>query len=336
MKRKPRIAINGLGRIGRTFLRQAWGHKKFDIVAIGSRSEASVYAHLLKYDSAYGIWDKEIEVKRGNFIINGKLLPFIQKSSPDELPWKKLGIDLVVESTGKFRTREEAMGHIEAGAKKVVVTAPMEDADGTFVMGVNDDAFDPKKQQVVSAASCTSVCSALVVNVLEERFGIERGFISTVHAFTSDQELHDSARRDLRRARAATESIIPTSTGVTSTIDKLYPRLRGKLSGMSLRVPVLVPSVISFAATLKRRVTKAEVNRAFTRAAAGRLAGHLDVSNKPLVSVDFKNNPHGAIVDLLATDVVDGKLANVLAWYDNEAGYVSQLVQLVARLGSRL
>lgn len=336
MAKPIRLAINGLGRIGRVFLRMAWNNPHFDIIAANSRSPLATYAHLLKYDSTYGTWDREVKVRGHKLIIDGKAIPFYQEAGEQDLPWKRLRAELVLDATGKFRNRSAAEAHIKAGAKYVVVSAPGHDLEATLVRGVNEKTFDPKIHQIISGASCTSVCSALVVKVLEERFGIQRGFINTVHAFTSDQNLQDSAHEDLRRARAASLSIIPTSTGVTKTIDKFFPKLKGKISGLSLRVPVLDPSVLCFSVQLKKRVTARAVNQAFIVASKTNLKGHLAVSDLPLVSRDYQQNPYGATIDMLLTEVVDGSFANVVAWYDNEWGYVTQLISLLEYLAKEI
>ena len=336
MNKPIRLAINGLGRIGRVFLRIAWNNPAFNIVAANSRSDLATYAHLLKYDSTYGIWDKDVKVKSKNLVIEGKAIPFIQETDNADLPWKKFKVDLVLDATGKHKNRAEAAAHIKSGARYVVVSAPGHDLEATLVYGVNHKTFDQKKHQIISGASCTSICSSLVVKVLEEKFGIERGFINTVHAFTSDQSLVDNSHKDLRRARAASQSIIPSTTGVTQTIGKMFPSLKGKISGMSFRVPVLDPSILAFSAQLKKRVTAKAVNQAFISASKGNLKGMLAISDLPLVSRDYQGNPFGATIDLLSTEVVDGYLVNVLAWYDNEWGYVSQLTSLLEHIAAEI
>jgi len=332
--KKPKIALNGLGRIGRVFLRIAHNNPNFEIVALHSRSDLPMYAHLLKYDSNYGVWDKDVTVKGRSLVIDGRTFPFVTDEGP--LPWKKLGVDLVVDATGKYTKRNMAVEHLDAGARYVVTTAPMDDADETFVIAANHQNFDPSKHKIISAASCTTVCSTLTVKVLEENFGVERAFINTVHAFTSDQSLQDGSHKDWRRARGATQSIIPTNTGVSKTITKIYPHLEGKLSALSLRVPVPDPSVVVMTAILKKPTTKEELNQAFIKAAQGELKGHLGVSDLPLVSIDFKGNSNGATIDLAANEVVDGKLVNIVAWYDNEWGYVSQMVKLLEHLSQNI
>jgi glyceraldehyde 3-phosphate dehydrogenase len=332
--KKIRIAVNGLGRIGRIFLRQAWNNPKFEIVALHSRSDLAMYAHLLKYDSTYGVWDKEVSVKGNNLIIAGKKFPYVDGSK--ELPWKKLKVDLVVDATGKYTKKEAAMEHINAGAKYMVCTAPMSDADETFVYKANHEKFDPKNHKIISAGSCTTVCSTLTIKVLEEAFGVKQGFINTVHAFTGDQMLIDGSHKDLRRARGATQSIIPTSSGVSKTISGLYPHLKGKISALSLRVPVPDPSVVVLTAELKKPVDEKKLKAAFIKAAAGDLKGHLAVNTLPLVSVDFKASPAGASIDLYSSSIVNPHFVNILAWYDNEWGYVAQTVMLLEYLCKRI
>lgn len=335
-RKKLRIAINGLGRIGRTFLRLAWGNPALEIVAANSLSAAPVYAHLLKYDSIYGHWDRLVRAAGNKLVIDGKPLVFFQIPSGGKLPWSKVKPDLVIDATGHYRGRQEALSHLKAGARYVLVTAPAGDLDATLVMGVNEDRFDPKKHRAISAASCTSVCAALVVKVIEEKFGIERGVINTIHAFTNDQNLHDSAHSDLRRARAATQSIIPTTSGVSKTLQIFFPKLKGKFSAQSFRVPVIDSSLLNLVLELKRKTASQELNRAFTAASKRELHGHLAVTQLPLVSNDFKQDPHGATVDLLSTKVVDGRLANIVAWYANEWGYVSQVVKLLEGLAKKI
>lgn len=325
--KKIRVAVNGLGRIGRIFLRAGWDNPNFEFVAANSLSPAETYAHLLKYDSIYGIWDKMITGRGREIRIDGKKLAFFQER--ENLPWGRIKPDVVVDASGKYRGRKEALSHLKAGARYVLVTAPAEDLDAMLVMGINEKTFDPGKHKAISAASCTSVCSSLVLKVIEEKFGIEQAVVNTIHAFTNDQTIHDSAHRDLRRARSATQSIIPTTSGAGKTLDKFFPELRGKLSAISFRVPVITSSVLSVALELKKDTTTKKVNDAFVQAAKKSLRGHLDVSREPLVSNDFRGNPFGATVDLLSTEVVNKRLANIVAWYDNEWGYVSQTLKLL-------
>ena len=333
--KKTRIAINGLGRIGRIFLRQAWDNPNFEIAALHSRSGLEMYAHLLKYDSTYGVWDKEVSVKDSNLIINGKKFPFVTEAEKNR-HWEKMKIDVVVDATGRYTKKAEAIKHLEAGAKLMVCTAPMSDPDETFVFGANHKNFDPKKHKIVSAGSCTTVCSTLTIKVLEENFGIKQAFINTVHAFTGDQMLLDGSHEDLRRARGATQSIIPTSSGVSKTITALYPHLKGKISALALRVPIADPSVVVLTVDLKKSTDMEQIKAAFTKAAKGELKNHLAVSTLPLVSIDFKANPNGATVDLYSSSAVNNHLFNILSWYDNEWGYVRQTVYLIEYLAKEI
>lgn len=333
--KKTTIVLNGLGRVGRVFLRIAYNNPNFKIAALNSRSDLDIYAHLLKYDSTYGVWDKNVHAKTNQLSIDNVKLPYLRRGDED-FAWGKMGVDIVVDATGKYTKREAAINHLKAGAKYMVATAPMEDPDETFVYGINHKDFNPAKHKIISAGSCTTVCSTLVVKVLEENFGIEQGFINTVHAVTSDQTLLDNSHKDMRRARGAYQSIIPTTTGVSKTIVKIYPHLKGKISAISLRVPVVNPSVVVFTVRVKKKTTKEVVNKAFTKASLGALKTHLGVTDLPLVSSDFRQNPNGAIVDLLSTDVTDGNFVTVLAWYDNEWGYVNQAVGLIGYLAKRI
>jgi glyceraldehyde 3-phosphate dehydrogenase len=332
--RKTRIALNGLGHIGRIFLRQAYNNSNFEVVALHSRSGLDMYAHLLKYDSTYGVWDKEIKVSGRNLIIDGKKFPFV--SDDGGLPWKKLKVDVVVDATGRYTKKKDALVHLQQGAGFMVCTAPMEDPDETFVYAANHKNFNPKAHKIISAGSCTTVCSTLTLKVLEESFGISNAFINTVHAFTGDQMLLDGSHKDWRRARGATQSIIPTNSGVSQTITGLYPHLKSKISALALRVPVPDPSVVALTAQLKKSVDPKKLKSAFEKAAKGELKNHLEVSNLPLVSIDFKQNPHGAIVDLYSSSVVNSHFVNVLSWYDNEWGYVRQTVYLMEYLAKRV
>ncbi len=333
--KKAKVALNGLGRIGRIFLRQAIGNPNFEITALHSRSSLETYAHLLKYDSTYGTWDKEVSIKGNILIVNGIKIPYVQETD-GVLPWKKMGVDVVVDATGKHSKRDLAVKHLQDGARYMLATGPTDDADETLVYGINHKNFNAKEHKIISAASCTTVCSTLIMKVLEENFGVKQGFINTVHAYTSDQSILDNSHKDLRRARTAGQSIIPTSSGVSKTIVKVYPHLKGKMSAISLRVPALNPSVVCLTAVLAKKTTKEEINKAFAKVAKGELKNHLSVSDLPLVSIDFRGNPHGAIVDLPSTDVVDGSLLSLLAWYDNEWGYVHQALYLLEYLSKQI
>ena len=290
---------------------------------------------MLRYDSSYGTWHKEVSTKRNNLLIGGVEIPYVAAEG-ERLPWKKLDVDFVLDATGKFTKRADAQKHLDSGARFVMASAPMDDADETFVFGANHQKFDPSVHKIISGGSCTTICSTLTIKVLEEIFGIKQAFINTVHAVTNDQQLLDSSHKDVRRARSATESIIPTSTGVSKTIVKLYPHLAGKISALSLRVPVINPSLVILTAELKKKASLQSLKKAFEKAATGGLRGYLGVSKEPLVSIDFRGNPNGAIVDLYSTELVNGNLANVLAWYDNEWGYVQQMVYLLEYLAKRI
>ncbi len=333
--KKIRIALNGLGRIGRVFLRIAYNNPHFEIVAAQSRGPADAYIHLLKYDSTYGTWNKEVSKKQNNIVIGGVEIPYYQVED-GKLPWKRIGVDFVLDATGKFTKRADAQKHLDSGARFVMASAPMDDADETFVFGANHEKFNPEEHKIISGGSCTTICSTLTLKVLEENFGIKEAFINTVHAVTNDQQLLDSSHKDVRRARSATESIIPTSTGVSKTIVKLYPHLVGKISALSLRVPVVNPSLVVMTAQLKKKATVQSVNKAFEKAALGALNRHLAVSKLPLVSIDFRGNPHGAVADLYSTEVVNGNMVNLLSWYDNEWGYVQQMVYLLEYLAKKI
>lgn len=331
-----RIAINGLGRIGRLVLRNAWDDPDVEIVAANSRSGAGLYAHLLKYDSSYGIWDKKIEAPDDDtLVIDGKTVKLLHQKEPASLPWKDLNIDVVVESTGKFNKRDEAAGHLDAGAKYVMISAPAKEEDVTLMYQMNHDEFDPEKHKVISAASCTTTCLTPLVKVLQEKFGIVHGFVNTIHAYTNDQNLQDAPHKDLRRSRASATSIIPTTTGATKAVIKLVPELEGKLNGIALRVPIPVPSVVCFTAELAKETTVEEVNNAFKEAAKN-WPDFLAVSEEPLVSIDYKGSTFGSTVDALSTEVVDKKLVTVLSWYDNEWGYVTNFVRLLKEVGKKI
>jgi glyceraldehyde 3-phosphate dehydrogenase len=327
------IAINGFGRIGRGILRAAYKDEEFmenhSIVAVNDLVDAKTLAHLLKYDSIFGIFDGEINVKNGNIIVDGNEIKVFSERDPENLPWKEISIDVVVESTGLFTSREGASKHLKAGATKVIISAPSKDPDIMIVMGVNNDKYDPDKHHIISNASCTTNCLAPVVKVLNDNFGIKRGLLTTCHSYTSTQRLLDAPHKDLRRARAAALSIIPTTTGAARAIGKVIPELNGKLDGMALRVPTPDGSINDFVVELQKNVTEEEVNEAFKRAAEGELKGILQYIEEPIVSVDIVGNPASCIVDGLATKVIDGNFVKVLAWYDNEWGFSNRMVDLI-------
>lgn len=330
-----KLGINGFGRIGRLALRNVLDDPDFELVGINSRSSAKLYSHLLKYDSAYGIWPKEVGFHENDaLIIDGKSVSLFHEADPIKVPWGKLGADVVIESTGIFRSREESARHLSAGAKKVVISSPAEDADITLSRGVNMEVYDPKKHHIISAASCTSNCLAPVVKVLDERLGIIHGYCITIHAYTNDQSLVDAPHKkeDLRRARAAYESIIPTSTGAAETIGLLLPKLKDKLSAISMRVPVSLPSVINLSLEVRKKTSAKEVNDFLKNASHHEFRGILDVSDKPLVSIDYKGNPYSSVVDSLLTKVIDDTFVTVVSWYDNEWGYVHQMCELIKKI----
>lgn len=333
-----KIAINGFGRIGRTFFRAAY-EKKLDIVAVNDLTDIATLGHLLKYDSTYGKFAGEVEMDEGRILVDKKPIIVTAEKEPHNLPWEKLDIDIVVESTGVFTSYEGAAGHLKAGAKLVIVTAPCkgEREVKTFVLGVNEDKFEPQKDKVISMASCTTNCLTPVADVLERAFGIEKATLSTIHAVTMDQVLQDSPHKDLRRARAATQSIIPTTTGATDATAKVIPSLKDKMDGISFRVPLPTVSVIDFVALLKKRVDREKVNEVLSQAAQDpKYKGSLAVSKEPLVSVDFKSHPAGAIVDISLTQVVADNLVRVVAWYDNEMGYSHRLAAFIDFLDGKI
>jgi len=335
-----RVAINGFGRIGRNVLRAALGHsqygKKFEIVAINDLGNTEVLAHLLKYDSVYGKFDGEIHAKEDGVEINGKQIKFFSQVNPSKLPWSNLDIDVAVESTGLFRTREGASKHLEAGAKKVIISAPAKDPDLTIVLGINEHLYDMDKHNIISNASCTTNSLAPPIKVLNDNFGIEQGFMTTIHSYTGDQRILDFPHKDLRRARAAAVSIIPTTTGAAKAVTIVIPELKGKIDGMAVRVPTPDGSLTDFTCVLKRDVTKDEINNTFRSASEYNLKGIMQYSEEPLVSVDIVGNPHSAIIDGLSTKVngEHGNFLKILSWYDNEWGYSCRLVDLINYLYS--
>ncbi len=326
---KARIAINGFGRIGRMVFRTAIEEEKLDIVAINASYPAETLAHLIKYDSIHGPFAGEVICETDALIVNGKRIQLLDSRDPLLLPWKQLQIDLVIEATGKFNSREKAQLHIEAGAQKVVLTAPGKDEDVTIVMGVNEKVLDVHKHHIISNASCTTNCLAPVVKVLDEAFTIENGLMTTVHAYTNDQKNIDNPHKDLRRARACGQSIIPTTTGAAKALSLVLPHLSGKLHGMALRVPTPNVSLVDLVVDVRKAVTKEAVNKAFIQSAEGPLQGILAFTTEPLVSIDFNTNPNSAIIDGLSTMVMDEHKIKVLAWYDNEWGYSQRVVDLV-------
>ncbi|MEC1580587.1 glyceraldehyde-3-phosphate dehydrogenase [Bacillus subtilis] len=333
---KVKVAINGFGRIGRMVFRKAMLDDQIQVVAINASYSAETLAHLIKYDTIHGRYDKEVVAGEDSLIVNGKKVLLLNSRDPKQLPWREYDIDIVVEATGKFNSKDKAMGHIEAGAKKVILTAPGKNEDVTIVMGVNEDQFDAERHVIISNASCTTNCLAPVVKVLDEEFGIESGLMTTVHAYTNDQKNIDNPHKDLRRARACGESIIPTTTGAAKALSLVLPHLKGKLHGLALRVPVPNVSLVDLVVDLKTDVTAEEVNEAFKRAAKTSMYGVLDYSDEPLVSTDYNTNPHSAVIDGLTTMVMEDRKVKVLAWYDNEWGYSCRVVDLIRHVAARM
>jgi glyceraldehyde 3-phosphate dehydrogenase len=327
-----RVGINGFGRIGRNIMRAALGHKDIDFVAINDLTSAATLAHLLKYDSVIGNLDADVTATADGISVNGDEFKVFAQKDPAALPWKDLGVDVVFESTGIFTNRDGAAKHITAGAKKVIITAPAKGPDVTVVLGVNDGLYDPTKHQIISNASCTTNCLAPLAKVIHETFGIKKGWMTTIHSYTNDQQLLDLPHRDLRRARAATLSMIPTTTGAATAVGEVLPQLKGKLDGFSMRVPTPNVSVVDLNAVLEKKTTGEEVNAALRAAAKGPLKGILTVSDAELVSIDFKGNPNSSIVDSAYTKVMDGDFLKVLSWYDNEWGYSSRCVDLLKKI----
>jgi glyceraldehyde 3-phosphate dehydrogenase len=325
-----KVGINGFGRIGRNFYRASYQDPDIEIVAVNDLADAKTLAHLLKYDSVLGILNADVQASENAIIVNGKETKVLSERDPANLPWSDMGITVVIESTGLFRKRLDALLHIESGgAKKVLISAPATDPDVTLVLGVNEDVYDPENHHIISNASCTTNCLAPPTKVLHERFGIEKAFMTTIHAYTNDQRILDFPHSDLRRARAAAVSQIPTTTGAAKAVGIVMPELKGKIDGIAMRVPTPNVSVVDLVALMKRDVTTEEVNTAFKEAAEGKMKGILQYCQEPLVSIDFLSNPHSSIVDSLFTRVTDGNLVKVLAWYDNEWGYSCRLKDLV-------
>ncbi len=327
---KGKVAINGFGRIGRMVFRKAILDNKLDVVAINASYPAETLAHLIKYDSIHGEFIGEVKVEGENALtVNGKTIQLISERDPKLLPWKKLNVDIVIEATGKFKTKETASYHIEAGAKKVVITAPGKNEDVTIVMGVNEDNYDHENHDVISNASCTTNCLAPVAKVIDEKFKIESGLMTTVHSYTNDQKNIDNPHKDLRRARACGQSIIPTTTGAAKALSKVLPQLEGKMNGLALRVPTPNVSLVDLVVNVEKEVTVEEINQAFKEAADTSLKGILGFTTEPLVSIDFNGNENSTVIDGLSTMVISEKQIKVLAWYDNEWGYSCRVVDLV-------
>jgi glyceraldehyde 3-phosphate dehydrogenase len=327
-----RVGINGFGRIGRNIMRAALGKGTIDFVAVNDLTDAATLAHLLKYDSVLGNLDARIEARDGAISVNGDEFKVLSVKDPAQLPWKDLGVDIVFESSGKFTKRDDAAKHLTAGAKKVIITAPATGPDVTLVLGVNDEAYKADVHHVISNASCTTNCLAPLAKVVHEAFGIRKGWMTTVHAYTNDQNLLDLPHKDLRRARAAAMSIIPTTTGAAKAVGEVLPALKGKFDGISMRVPTPNVSLVDLVALLDKKVTAEEVNAVLRSAADGPLKGIMEMCDAPLVSIDFRKNPHSTIIDAAYTKVLDGDFVKLLAWYDNEWGYSNRCVDLAERV----
>ncbi len=328
-----RVAINGFGRIGRMVFRAALKEKGIEIVAINDLTDAKTLAHLLKYDSVHGTFGAKVEAKNDALVVNGKTIRIYAEKDPTILPWKKEKVDVVLESTGRFTARDKAELHLKAGAKKVIISAPATGEDITIVMGVNSHLYDPKKHNIISNASCTTNCLAPVAKVLNDSFGIEKGLVTTVHSYTNDQNILDLPHKDLRRARAAAMSMIPTTTGAAKAVSLVLPELKGKLDGMAIRVPTPNVSVVDLVATLSKKTDAEKVNAALKKAARGALKGILGYEEEPLVSIDYNGDARSSIVDASCTKVIDGNLVKVLSWYDNECGFSQRVVDLLKLIG---
>ena len=331
-----RVGVNGFGRIGRVFFRTALETREIEVVGVNDLADAKTLAHLLKHDSVHGTLRAEVTAKGEAIFVDGREIRVCALKDPATLPWRDLGVEVVVESTGVFRDTATASKHLQAGAKKVIITAPAKDPDATIVLGVNEQTYEPTRHRIISNASCTTNCLATTAKVLDDGFGIKRGFASTVHSYTNDQNVHDFPDRDLRRARAAAVSMIPTTTGAATAVGLVLPKLKGKLDGIAIRVPTINVSVVDLVAELERPASVAAVNDAFREAASGRLRGILDVCDEELVSSDFNGNPHSSIIDLPSTAAIEGTLVKVLAWYDNEWGYASRVRDLIRFVATTL
>src|SRR6188474_2406478 len=327
-----KVGINGFGRIGRNIMRAAMAYDDIDIVAVNDLTDAGTLAHLLKYDSILGNLKADIRATADRISVDGDEFQVLAQKDPAQLPWKDLGVEVVFEGTGRFTNRDDAAKHIQGGAKRVIITAPATKPDLTVVMGVNHTQYDPAKHQIISNASCTTNCLAPVAKVIDETFGIKQGWMTTVHAYTNDQNLLDLPHKDLRRARAAAMSIIPTTTGAAKAVGEVMPALKGKIDGISMRVPTPNVSVVDLVALVEKKTTAEEVNAALQAAADGAMKGIMQVVTEPLVSIDFRGNPHSSIIDAAYTKIMDGDFVKVMAWYDNEWGYSSRCVDLLKKL----
>lgn len=330
-----RVAINGFGRIGRNFLRTSKGYNEFEIVAINDLTDAKVLAHLLKYDSVHGIFNADVSTKDNTLVVDGKEIKIFAETSPEKLPWKDLNVDIVIESTGRFTDRAGAEKHLSAGAKSVIISAPAKDPDITVCLGINEETLDPAKHKIISNASCTTNCLAPVAKVLHKEFGIIRGLMTTVHSYTNDQRILDLPHKDLRRARAAAISMIPSTTGAAKAIGLVLPELKGKLDGFAIRVTTPNVSVVDLVAELQKDVTAEAVNAAMKNWAEGPMKGILQYVDQELVSIDFNGNPHSSIFDSTLTKVMEQRMVKVISWYDNEWGYSSRLRDLILYINKK-
>lgn len=330
-----RVAINGFGRIGRNFFRIAFGNPEIEIVAINDLTDSKTLAHLLKYDSVHGIYHREVKSTDNSIVVDGKEIKVTAIKNPTQLPWKELGVDLVIESTGIFTKMEDAQKHLEAGAKKVVISAPAKNPDITIVLGVNQDSYDPASHNIISNASCTTNALAPVVKVIQREFGIKHGYMVTTHAYTNDQRILDLPHKDLRRARAAATNIVPTTTGAAKALGEVIPEVKGKLDGTARRVPVADGSLIDLTVVVEKQTTVEEVNEAMKRYAEGEMKGILAYCQDPIVSSDIVGNPASSIFDSLLTQVIDGNLVHLASWYDNEYGYSMRLKDLALFIKER-
>jgi glyceraldehyde 3-phosphate dehydrogenase len=327
-----KVGINGFGRIGRNFLRTCKGVKDIEVVAINDLTDSKTLAHLLKYDSVHGMFDAEVKATDSSIMVNGREIKVMAMKDPQALPWKDLGVDIVLEATGIFTDRAGATKHLDAGAKWVIISAPAKDPDVTVCMGVNEEVLDTKKHRIISNASCTTNCLAPVAKVLHNEFGIIRGLMTTIHSYTNDQRILDLPHKDLRRARAAALNMIPTTTGAAKAVGLVLPALKGKLDGMAIRVPTPNVSVVDLVAELSKEAKTEDVNSALRKAAEGPMKNILQYSEEPLVSTDLNGNPHSSIVDATVTRVLEGKMVKVIAWYDNEWGYSTRIRDLILYL----
>ena len=332
-----RVGINGFGRIGRLVLRATNERypDKLEVAAVNDLTDAKTNAHLLKYDTTYGGYPGHVEASNGDLVVDGRSIRVFSERDPAQIPWSEMGVDLVVESTGIFTDAEKAGGHLEGGAKKVVISAPARGEDLTIVLGVNEHLYDGANHKIVSNASCTTNCFATMVKVLHDSFGVEHGVMSTIHSYTNDQAILDQRHSDLRRARAAAANIIPTSTGAARAVGLVLPELNGKLDGIAFRVPTITGSITDFVATVSRDVTVDEINAAYQEAADGKMKGILEYSDEPLVSSDFRGNSHSCIIDGLSTMVMQGRMVKVMGWYDNEWGYSCRTADLCALIADK-